>query len=571
MAEPDTTQSASLPGAPSAPAASWFGPLLDPTGGPAMQRWRSFSAQDGVRRMLPWFAGMAGLGLLALVWQVMTPEPQRMLYSQLNDGERAGVVAALDQAAITYAIDNGTGALSVAEKDLYRARMVVASNGALATPETGAQMLDSLPLGASRTLEGDRLRAARERDLTLTIMEIDGVEAVRVHLAEAEKSVFVRDNAPPRASVMLRLARGRQLGHDQVTAIANLVAGSVPNLPVEAVRIVDQHGRLLSDRSSGGSNDGLEMQARMEEKLRQQLSRLLAPMLGEGNFSTEIQVELDLAEVTSARESYDKEGAVVRRENESLSRVLTPGPASGVPGVTSNTPPPPAIVEERPPLATGDQPATDAQPVTDQSSASRTYEMGREVAVSSTMPGTIRRLSVAVALSQSAMKQAKPAEITRIKELVSAAVGANSARGDEVAVMVRAFEPAQMAAPPFYETPWFASLLRIAGGVVVALLALLIVVRPLMAGLRRNHEGNTLAASGSAQMLADHTAPDGTLLPTPPQQMANSPESLNQQIGYLHQLVDARPERAVIAIREMLDDKVAENGAQPAATEGAQG
>src|SRR5690606_22690400 len=127
----------------------------------------------------------------------------------------------------------------------YRARMVVASDGALATPESGIELLDNLPLGASRTMEAERPRIARERERMLTIKEIDGVEAVRVHLAEPEHSVFVRDEAPPSASVMMRLAKGRQLSNSQVTAIANLVASSVSGLPVDNVRIVDQNGRLL--------------------------------------------------------------------------------------------------------------------------------------------------------------------------------------------------------------------------------------------------------------------------------------------------------------------------------------
>src|SRR5690606_35745988 len=178
--------------------------------------------------------------------------------------------------------------------------MLVAADGAIAAPATGAELLDSLPMGASRTLESDRLRAAQERELTLTIMEIDGVEAVRVHLARPERSVFVREDAPPTASVMVRLARGRQLTDGQVTAIANLVAASVPGLAIDAVRIVDQHGRLLSQADSADS-DRLALQAKMEAKLRTQVAQLLTPMLGEGNFSSEIQVELDMNEVTSAR------------------------------------------------------------------------------------------------------------------------------------------------------------------------------------------------------------------------------------------------------------------------------
>ncbi|MFM2373030.1 MAG: flagellar M-ring protein FliF, partial [Pseudomonadota bacterium] len=262
-----------------AAAPSAFGALTDPAAGGFGARAKAFLSHPPVRRTLPWFAGVSAAGISAVVWMAMSPAPQRMLYSQLSDGERAEVIASLDKAAIAYQIDNASGAITVGEDDLYKARMAAASDGAIATPETGTQMLDKLPMGASRGLEGQRLQAARERELELTVMEIDGVEAVRVHLAQPEKSVFVRDNLPPSASVMVKLARGRQLSDSQVRAIVNLVAGSVPGLSIDAVRVVDQHGRLLSE-AGGVDGDRLELQQRMEEKLRQQIAQLLTPMLG---------------------------------------------------------------------------------------------------------------------------------------------------------------------------------------------------------------------------------------------------------------------------------------------------
>ena len=102
-------------------------PLRDPAGGSPLERVRTFAAQPAVRKALPWFAGVAAIGLLALTWTALSPAPQRVLYSSLGDAERADVVAALDKASIGYAIDSGTGALSVDEGDLYRARMLVAA------------------------------------------------------------------------------------------------------------------------------------------------------------------------------------------------------------------------------------------------------------------------------------------------------------------------------------------------------------------------------------------------------------------------------------------------------------
>ena len=286
-------------------------------GGSPLDRLKSFAAQPAIRKTLPWFVGVAALGGAALTWSMVAPSPQRTLYSQLDDKERASVVDALDKASIPYKIDGNTGALTVNEADLYKARMTVASDGALATPDSGGDALSDLPIGASRTLEGERLRASKEKELQLTIQEIDGVEAVRVHLAEGEKSAFVRDNLPPTASVMLRLARGRQLSESQVMAIVNLVAGSVPGLSIDGVKVIDQHGRLLSEKGASAESDRIELQSRMEEKLRQQVSQLLTPMIGEGNFSAQIQVDLDMDQVTSARESYDKNG-VLRSETQQI-------------------------------------------------------------------------------------------------------------------------------------------------------------------------------------------------------------------------------------------------------------
>lgn len=527
-----------VPTAPATPPATSALAALTGTGTPA-ERLRALAAQPAVRRALPWFLGVAAAGGLALTWAAIAPAPQRQLYAQLGDADRAAVVASLDKAGIGYSIDNATGAVSVDEDQLYKARMLVASDGALAVPDP-ATSLDSLPLGASRTLEGERLRAVREHELVLTIQEIDGVESVRVHLAEAARSVFVRDDTPPSASVMLRMARGRQLSDSQVSAIVNLVAGSVPGMTPDAVRVVDQSGRLLSQRS-GVPSDRLDLQGRMEEKLRAQLEQLLTPVLGAGNFTSEVQVDLDMDQVTSARESYDKDG-VLRTETQAQSQSTGTAPAAGIPGVVANTPPPAAVA--RPGAPQGTAPAAGTPPVNGESSATRTYELGREVAVANSTPGKVRRISAAVAISQASMKQGKPADVDQIKALVAAAVGADPQRGDQVTVMVRAFEPAQDAAMPFYEAPWFALAVRSAAAVIAVLLVLLLAVRPLLKLMRREPP-----AAAAPEGMAEGT--DDTGGPAAASAAINS-ALLGQQVSLAQRIVEEKPDDALHALRQML-------------------
>lgn len=512
-------------------------------GGSPLERVRNFTAQPVIKRALPWFLGLAAIGGAGLAYTTLVPAPQRVLYSELGDAERASVASSLDKAGIAYAINADTGTLTVGEDDLYKARMLVASDGALAVPDP-VSSLDSLPLGASRTLEGERLRGARQGELEMTIKQIDGVESVRVHLAEASKSVFVRDDAPPTASVMVRMARGRKLADGQVTAIVNLVAGSVPGLSPDAVRVVDQHGRLLSDPRSQGS-DRLELQARQEDKLRAQLEQLLTPMLGAGNFTSEIQVELDMDEVTSAREAYDKAG-VVRSETSQQSQAAgsQPGQAAGIPGALSNTPPPATQAVPGPPQAGPVQGAPGAAQTSGESSATRTYELGREVSVANTQPGKVKRISVAVAISQDALKKAKPGDIDQIKALVSAATGIDPARGDQVQVMARPFEPVTEEVPPFWEAPWFAMVVRSVAALLAVLLVLLLGVRPLVRALKRDPEQGGGADEPGPATTAPQSPADAALL--------------GRQVSLAQRIVEEKPDDALLALRQMLSNAPAE-------------
>jgi flagellar M-ring protein FliF len=535
---PVPTDPAGLPLAPAAPA-GWRTILPPPVAG--------FLAQPALARALPALAGFGAVAAAGALWMAISSGADRVLYTSLTDVERAKVVETLEAGGIDYAIDNSTGAISVSESDLYRAKMLVASDAGIAAPEGAEALLDSMPLGTSRTLEGERLRLARERELMLTIKEIDGIENVRVHLATPDRSVFVRDNNPPSASVMVRMASGRNLSRDQVAAIVNLVAASVPGMNADAVRVVDQNGRLLSDpREREG--EGLSLQREHEAKLAEQLDALLLPLLGEGNFSAQVQVELDRSEVTSARETYEKEGVIRAESARNATRTGTP-PAGGVPGVPANTPPPQAeLVDGAPqpaPPATGG--ATDTETATD-----RSYELGREVAVTTAGPGSLRKLSVAVAVSDAALKKAAPLTAQQLEALVSAAVGANAQRGDTVKVVASKFEPTNLEAPAFYEAPWFAMLVRYGTALIAVLLVLLLAVRPLI-GKSKGKGDKAKGEEAATAALADEAEAETAVAAREAADTGVSLDDLPRQVELARRLAASQPERAVEALQRMLD------------------
>lgn len=510
-----------------------------------------FVSQPALARALPALAGVGALAAAGALWMTLSSGSDRLLYSNLTDIERAKVVETLDAGGIDYTIDNSTGALAVSENDLYRARMLVASDAGIAAPEGASEMLDAMPLGTSRTLEGERLRMARERELMLTIREIDGIESVRVHLATPERSVFVRENNPPSASVMVRLVNGRSLSQGQVEAIVNLVGASVPGLSADAVRVVDQNGRLLSDpREAEG--EGLTLQREFEAKLREQVDSLLLPLLGEGNFSAQVQVELDQNEVTSARETYEKEG-VVRAISERNSSRTGAAPVGGVPGVAANTPPPDATLVNGPPQPAA--PAAGAGTADTETAVDRNYELGREVAVTTARPGGLKKLSVAVAVSSDALKAAAPMTAAQLEALVTAAVGGNAQRGDQIEVVASKFEPADLEPPAFYEEPWFAMLVRYGTALIAVLLVLLLAVRPLIGKLRGRGETAAGTPAEAAQLaLTDSNDPtDARRAVLNQADSGTALGDLPKQVELARRLAASQPERAVEALQRMLE------------------
>jgi flagellar M-ring protein FliF len=453
---------------------------------PLLERVRGFVGQQAVQRSLPMIGLIALLGAAAMLWMTMSGAPQRDLFNGLADADKGAVADALKTANIPYQINRDTGSLSVPETSFYQARMLLAQQGLPKAAPDGDAMISSLPLGASRAVEGEKLRSARDLDLARTIEAIDAVENAKIHIAAEQPSVFLRDQAKPTASVMLRLRPGRTLSDMQVQAIVHLVASSVPGLAPDGISVVDQSGRLLSaagnDPISEASARQVEIQSKIEQRYMNSLSKMLTPIIGPGNFTAEVHADMDFTESQATRESYPKDNAVVRAEQGGWTANKS-GEASGIPGALSNQPPAASQVTAAPnqtvPATAGTTAAADQGKTSE--TFNRTFELGHEVSVTRSPVGSVRRLSVAVALREGSRKFSR-AEIASIETLVRGAVGADQARGDVIAISARSFavSPDEIVAPNWWEASWVSTLARNLSALMVVALLIFGVARPLL-------------------------------------------------------------------------------------------
>lgn len=449
----------------------------------------------------------AGVGVV--LW---SKEPTySMLYANLSQQDSAQIVQALQTSGIPYKLDNN-GAITVPSDRVHDARLQMAGQG-LPEGDGGFAVIAKDPgFGVSQFMEGARYQHALETELGRTIANLQSVEAARVHLALPRQSAFVRDRRPPSASVLLQLKPGRRLEQEQITAIVNLVASSIPELEAEQVTVIDQQGRLLSSPESAQDefavrSKQLEMARDMEERYTHRIEELLAPLVGAGRVRAQVVADVELGTTEEAREQYRPDSQIVRSEQTAEETSRNGSGPQGVPGALTNQPPTPGVAlppgVAAPQVAGAGEAAANGQPVVtppDNTSrqSTRNYEIDRTVAYTRKPAGRLRRITVAVLIDNKRTTDAEgkvvetaltPEQVENVTRLVKDAVGYDEARGDSVNVVNASFmgeaapEEIKPEPIPLWERPLVRDIAKLLAGLVVLLALVMMVLRPLVKGL----------------------------------------------------------------------------------------
>lgn len=469
-------------------------------------------AQLPMLRQLGVMVGIAAsvaLGVWVVKW-AWSPG-YTVLYASLSPKESSEVAAALQRVGVSHRLDAQGGTVLVPPEDLHRARISLAAEGLPQSGELGFETLSRPPdLGTSQFLEQARYQRALEVELGRSIATLTSVEKARVHLALPKQSAFVRERKRPSASVLVYLYPGRSLEEPQVTAVAHLVAASVAGMEASDVRVVDQKGRLLTttepSREALFTQQEFDHARRLEGYYIKRIEDILAPVLGPDGVRAQVVADVDFTRVEETRESYNPEQAALRSEQVAEEMRSGAGPAGGVPGSLSNTPPgagsAPEQTAPRPPAQGGagqDAPAVAGGGVLPAGAPSssrrytRNFEIDRTISHSTQPSATLRRLSVAVVLDdlrvpaeegQPARRALSAEELDRFTGLVKEAIGFSTERGDSVNVVNVSFAAAgpdeAVDAPSPWQGSWLWALGRQALGVLAVLVLALGVLRPAM-------------------------------------------------------------------------------------------
>lgn len=500
----------------------------------------------------------------------------RPLYGAGENYPAAEVMRVLDAEAIGYNLHPHSGQILVREDQLARARMLLTAKGIQVAMPSGYELFDKEePLGSSQFVQDVRLKRSLEGELARSIMTMKGVDMARVHLALQESTSFVVSKRDPaKASVMLQLAPGYKLKPEQVSAIVNLVASSVPQLASGDVSVVDQQGVLLSRglNENAGPSQSWELVDGYQAKAVSNVEEVLAPVLGAGNYRISVAADIDFSQREETFQAYGDNPRLrseILRDESVLDQL-----ALGVPGSLSNrpVPPPQAIPPANPDPEEGEAVAEGS--VENKAATSLRKESNRQLEYDQSVthikhaPFALRRQSVAVVLNASSAPEGGwTAEArTELEAMVKSAVGFDEARGDLLTLSVFPFtKPVEIVEhSPWWESAQVYELAKMGLFGLVSLLLLLMVVRPAMRNLIRSNqqlipatvepplalrtEQNPMRAfggEGAPNILGEFNPLAEIRLPAPG-------SGLEMQIEHLQMLAKNDPERVSEVIKQWI-------------------
>ncbi|MDB5474603.1 MAG: fliF [Phenylobacterium sp.] len=431
----------------------------------------------------------AGVAAALFAMTMNLGQPKALLYSNLDLKEAGNITQALDQAGVKYEVKGDGSTILVSRDQVASTRLMLSGKGMPTSGSVGYEIFDQgNALGQTDFVQQLNRQRALEGELARTIRSLDGITSARVHLVLPKRQLFEEEAEQPSAAVTIGVG-GRAPNGDNVRAIQNLVASSVPSLKPDKVTVVDQHAKTLSGGDTGMAAEADGRKNEVEQRIAKQVKSLVEGVVGVGKARVNVSAEVEMAQVTTQQKTFNPDGQVVRSETTTDEKASENQPdSSGQVSAAANIPG----------GAVGAGSANNSSN-TGRNESTTNYEISETTRTEVQQPGQVKKLSVAVAVDglTALGKDGKPGpytprsqqEMQQIQQLVEASVGFDAQRGDKVQVVNVRFPTAAdpdgvSAANPLmgFDKNDIMRAAELGVLAVVALLMMIFIVRPLLKG-----------------------------------------------------------------------------------------
>ena len=497
--------------------------------------------------------GVLGVAMIvAFIFLIMAggSSNYKPLFGDLSSQDADAIVERLQEQNIDYKLADNGSTILVPENVVYETRLDMAGEGLPDQGMVGFEIFDETNFGTTDFERQVNFYRALGGEMSRTIQNMEIIEYARVQVTAPQESLYIEEEKPSEASVLLKVKSGYNISQNEITAISNLVAGGVQGLTTENVTIVDTNGNLLSNNTDGSginstemTSNQFEMQRDFENQLKTDLRSMLMKVVGPGNFTVQVNAKLNFDQRETESKSYspvvDDEGIVRSQESQQVTEEGQTGTAQGAPGVEENVP------QEEATQYQGED--TETQSSSYESSSTVTnYEINEKIETHKYAPGDVEQLSVSVILNDEEDEET----VNNIRNAVQAAIGYQEDRNDQVSVTSMQFNDsleeeanqAQLAAQAENRRRMY-----IYGGLIAFILLALIATFFI---LRRGSEEEEYETGQTVDMMVEEEE-----TPSQEKELSEEEKERRRMKEEIEELVNDRPDEIAQLLKSWLEQE----------------
>lgn len=278
-----------------------------------------FNKLDARQKVVVLSVSLFSVAVIVFLMSWAGEQQWTVLQSNLRPEDAQRIVEYLKEQDVTYKLETEGTAILVPQGTELELRLEIHKNGLITGGVVGYEIFDRPSIGMTDFIQQVNYKRALEGEISRTIRALDMVEFARVQIVVPKSALFVQDQKPATATVLLTLKPGTQLSVEQINAIASMVSYSVEGLTPENVMISDSFGNNLSkvitkDPLIALKSEQLGIKSAIEREMRTKLETTLDELLGPGNAVVNVAVEMDFTQAKTTSKTYDPVSQVVRAQ-----------------------------------------------------------------------------------------------------------------------------------------------------------------------------------------------------------------------------------------------------------------
>jgi len=392
--------------------------------------WLALSPQ---KRLASILSVLVTIGAFYVLINTTLKPKTDLLYAGLDPAAAGEIIAKLETMDVAYEVKGNAIYADKSRRDSLR--LELARDGLPRQSVVGYELFDDMNSFAMTSEMFDTAYwRAKEGELARTLLAMPNIRSARVHLGTQKSKSFTRGPSANSASVTISASGG--VSAQQAKAIQYLTALSVSGLTPKDVAVIDTVQGVIA----GPGLDGEMLKGGMGEleraaEIKQSLTNLLEARVGIGNARVNVTLDIDREHITTAERSFDPDTRVLKSQTSNEMTDSNTG-STGTVTVASNLP-------------EGEGGGGNTSSDRSETSETVTYEISEIVKNTEILPGGIKRITVAVLVSDitvrnddgTATQTPRSAdEMLALQELVETAAGLDGTRGDKLTLKSMSFD-----------------------------------------------------------------------------------------------------------------------------------